>query len=346
VASIRKRGDKWEVRVTRKGQGSTSKSFTLKADAEKYARQIESVMDRGEWSQTQSADDAPLVELIERYRQEITPSKKGAAVEVYRLKRWAASPLAKLSVRRIKAADIAKARDERIKEGKSPATVRLELAALSSVFRQATLEWGYEGLTNPCMGIKRPPPAKGRERRLHEGELNAILKATQSDILPTLCQLAIETASRMGELLALDWRFINLKARTATFVDTKNGDRRVIPLSPRAIELLSAIPPRLDNQRLFEVTNHAASRAWIRAVKRARIAYEKICHNDGEEPKPDYLKDLHFHDLRHEGVSRLFEIGLDASEVMSISGHKTMTMLSRYTHHKAERLAEKLSKAA
>lgn len=346
MASIRKRGDKWEVRVTRKDQGSTSKSFNLKADAEKYARQIEAVMDRGEWTRPQSIDNALLGELTQRYRQEITPTKKGAAAETYRMKQWEASALAKQSIRRIKASDIAKARDDLLKEGKAPATVRLDLAALSCVFRQAALEWGYEGLVNPCMGIKRPPPSKGRERRLYDGELEAIINASQSEVLPILCQLAVETASRLSELMALEWRLINLKARTATFEDTKNGDKRVIPLSPKAIELLAAIPRRIDNKHLFDITNHAITLAWIRAVKRARGDYEKECQKSSKEPKAGYLQDLRFHDLRHEGVSRLFELGLDASEVMSISGHRTMTMLSRYTHHKAERLADKLARAA
>ncbi len=74
-------------------------------------------------------------------------------------------------------------------------------------------------------------------------------------------------------------------------------------------------------------------------MSRARAAYEKECQEKGSKPDPAFLVDLTFHDLRHEATSRFFELGLDATKVKNITGHKTYSMLARYTHLKAEDIA-------
>ena len=90
------------------------------------------------------------------------------------------------------------------------------------------------------------------------------------------------------------------------------------------------------------MTNHAVSVAWRRAVSRARKAYEKECEEKEIKPDQAYLVNLTFHDLRHEATSRFFEKGLNPMQVAAITGHKTLQMLKRYTHLKAEDLAEML----
>ncbi|MCP4316243.1 MAG: site-specific integrase [Hyphomicrobiales bacterium] len=103
----------------------------------------------------------------------------------------------------------------------------------------------------------------------------------------------------------------------------KNGHARTIPLSPRAVELLSALD-RSDDGRVFPLSAYAVRHAWERLTKRAGI------------------NDLHFHDLRHEAISRFFEKGLSVAEVALISGHRDFRQLFRYTHLRAEDVAKKL----
>ena len=129
---------------------------------------------------------------------------------------------------------------------------------------------------------------------------------------------------RQGELIRLCWEHIDLNRRTAHLPDTKNGEARTVPLSTTAIRVLRALPRSLHGQAFSGSTTEAIKRAYIRAVRRAGI------------------EDLRFHDLRHEATTRLFEKGLNIMEVASITGHKDLRMLRRYTHLKAEDLARKL----
>jgi integrase len=105
---------------------------------------------------------------------------------------------------------------------------------------------------------------------------------------------------RRGEIAALEWKYIDLKARTALLPDTKNGEARMIPLSVSCRNTIKALPRNI-NGRLFNMTPHAISYAFIRACKRAG------------------LTDLHFHDLRHEAITRFFEKGFN---VMEVSRHQ------------------------
>jgi integrase len=146
-------------------------------------------------------------------------------------------------------------------------------------------------------------------------------------LLP-LVTLALETGMRLGELLTLQWEQIKLDRKVAYLPITKNGEARTVPLSPKAIEVLKAIPRHLNNPKVFWSWTRPDSfqNAWRRTVAKAEIS------------------DLKFHDLRHEATSRLFERGLRLPEVAAITGHKTWQMLRRYTHLRAEDLAIKLAR--
>lgn len=319
MASINKRGNKWQVRICRKNSPAICKTFTAFKDAQTWAKNIELQLERGD---ALGRETVQLGTLLERYLNTVSPTKKGYKQEIPRLNAWLSHPIAKREAAAIKPADIAAYRDKRMKEGKASATVRIELSLLSSVFKYAKHEWGYTGLSNPVTEIKRPSPSKGRDRRLEEGELDAILKASTGFLTP-LILLAIETAMRAGELASLKWENISLIKRIAILPDTKNGDKRVVPLSLKALEILSQIEKSGPN--VFPIQDsYAISDAFRRATKRAKV------------------KGLRFHDLRHEAVSRLFEKRLNVMEVASISGHRSLQMLQRYTHLRAEELALRL----
>ena len=125
--------------------------------------------------------------------------------------------------------------------------------------------------------------------------------------------------------------------------ETKAGEPRKIPLSTEAVRILSNLLRRLDGSVWgYDEKGLGITRVFREAVARARKVYEKECEEKKEKPEPPYLVDLTFHDLRHESTSRFFEKGLNPMQVAAITGHKTLQMLKRYTHLKAEDLAEML----
>ena len=179
-----------------------------------------------------------------------------------------------------------------------------------------------ESLDNPVAKVSRPKMPKGRDRRLQPGEEELLLGVLGITLKP-LFQIALETAMRQGELTSLEWKDINLARRVAYLPETKNNEPRHVPLSSKAVSVLSKLPRRIDG-KVFGVSGVHVSKSFREACKKLKI------------------EDLRWHDLRHEACSRLFEKGLNPMEVASISGHKTLQMLKRYTHLKAEDLARKL----
>jgi len=326
VASFRKRGAyQWQAQVRKKGQPLQTKTFETRALAAQWARSIEVEMDKGVFISRAEAESTTLKELLERYLDEVTPLKKGAVSETNRLRAIMRLPLAQRFVAGIRGMDIARFRDERLQKV-TPSTVKRDLVLLGHAFEVARKEWGIY-VHNPVRDIKLPSENRPRDRRLQAGEearlLTACEQARNPWLLPVV-QLALETAMRQGELIRLRWEHIDLNRRTAHLPDTKNGESRTVPLSTTAIRVLRILPRSLHGQAFPGVTTEAIKRAYIRAVRRAGI------------------ENLRFHDLRHEATTRLFEKGLNIMEVASITGHKDLRMLRRYTHLKAEDLAKKL----
>lgn len=348
MATFRKRSGAWQALVKRKGYGQISRTFDTKADAEVWARSVENEIDRGVFVTRKEAENTTLFEALERYSNEVSEKKKGSYQETRRIENLKNDQLAKRSLTSITGKDIAGYRDERLKSV-SPATVRLELALLSHLFNTAIKEWGLGGLINPILQIRLPKKALSRDRRFHPGEQERILaecKMYGGDIHDVVV-LAIETAMRRGELISLRWENIDFQKKTATLPETKNGEKRGVPLSKEAVRILSGLPRRIDGKVFGFEDPHSITTAFMRVLTRARAAYEKEfkeIHKGEKNAKPDpaFLVDLTFHDLRHEATSRFFEKGLNPMQVAAITGHKTLQMLKRYTHLKAEDLAELL----
>lgn len=335
----------------RRGLEPICKTFSAKKDAEAWAATIEADIARGTYRK-QAGEKTTLAELLTRYRESITPRKRGAVVEAYRINALLATDsharqLVCKFVAGIAPADVAKWRDDRLKDA-APSTVTKEIALLSSVFVTASQEWGYEGLANPFKAIRRPKVNNARDRRITPAELDAICEASSSPELALLLRLGVETGARRSELLSLAWRNVDLKARTARLEsgDTKNGHARTLPLSPAALALLQSMPRRLDGGCLFELRPHSVSQAFRRAVDRARRDYEKACKDADKVADTSYLVGLRFHDSRHEACSRLAEKGFSTLEISAVSGHRTLQLLSRYVHLKPEALAQKLAASA
>lgn len=298
-------------------------------------------MVRGTWLSTKEAERTTLAEAFERYMREITPAKKGKKREANRIKRWLRHPLASRFLATIRGKDIAEFRDAERKRGLAENSIRLEIALLSQFFETARKEWGMESLSNPCRSIKLPSGSNKRDRRLEDEEekyLLAALRKGRNTYAAPAAQFALETAMRQSEILGLEWSKVDLKKHIAVLEDTKNGEQRIVPLSPKAIEVVQSLPRPIDGGKIFRMTQDGLIRAFSRACERGR----KLFKEENNEPPSGFLENLRFHDLRHEATSRLFECGkFDMMEVASITGHKTLHMLKRYTHLRAEDLAKK-----
>jgi integrase len=237
--------------------------------------------------------------------------------------------VADLSLDRLTPSAVAIYRDERLKLV-SPSSVRRELAILQHCIEIAGRDWGIKLPKNPVAEITKPSQNKSRERRISHDELSRLHEAlsnSKNPLLEKIIYFAIHTGMRRGEILSIRWSDLNLEARTAYLADTKNGHSRSVPLTSQA---MAAIPPKptstSNSDRVFPISPNAVRLAWERLKRRANIS------------------DFRFHDLRHEAISRFFELGLSVPEVSLISGHRDPRMLARYTHLKAEDLARKLSK--
>ncbi|CAG9170356.1 site-specific integrase [Cupriavidus pinatubonensis] len=382
MANFRKRGElQWQARVRRKGYPDQVKTFNTRAEAEEWARDIEHQIDRRAFVSRAEAEATSLYEALGRYEREVTAHKNGEEAEKSVLRTWKSTELALRSMPAIRSTDIAKLRDEWLKTLK-PATVLRRLQVLSHVFNIARKEWGMESLSNPLELVRKPQPNNARTRRIAiverasiaandeaapepndgaereasrdtpDDELKRVIAATGSRILPAIIQLAVESAMRRGEIVSLRWEHIDLQDRVAHLPKTKNGESRDVPLSSKAVEVLEALVPKEDeygndetedeDSRVFKIRSDAVTRAFERAVERARRLYEKQCKEAGARPDPKYLADLRFHDLRHEATSRLAAI-FPMHELTKITGHKDPRMLMRYYHPRAKDLAKRLA---
>jgi len=326
MASIRFRSNKWQARVSRKGEQSLVKTFRSREDAEKWARSIEVEWDKGTYTNLHQAQKTTFGELIERYLREVTPLMRGAKADAIRLKAIMRRPIARENMATLSPSKIAKYRDQRLLEI-APSTVVRELAYFSSIINHARREWGIS-IANPVLSVRKPAQPQGRNRVLSYEEERRLLdasepKANRNIYTRPFVILAIETAMRRGEILSLHWSDIDLTKCTAHLALTKNGESRTVPLSTRAIETLKALPRSIDG-RVLPINFAALETNFKRARERAGLV------------------DLRIHDLRHTAATRLAERLPNLLELSAVTGHKQLAMLKRYYHPNPEQLARKL----
>jgi len=293
----------------------------------RWATQTEEEIDKGLYASRTEAERTSLREALSRYKKEVSAHKKSRAGEAWTIRQWQASKLANRSIASIRGKDVAEFIEERRASGHGPNTIRLLLALLSHLYTVAASSWGMESLRNPVPLARtaRPKLPRGRERRLQDGEEEKLLTAA-SDYggeIQHLIPWAIETAMRRGEIAAMRWEHLDKKNRVLRIPEAKNGEARTVPLSAKAMQVLESLPRQI-NGKVWSMRDMSISHAFVRVCKRADI------------------EGLRFHDLRHEATSRLFEKGLNPMEVLAITGHKTLQMLKRYTHLRAENLVGRL----
>jgi integrase len=340
----------WQGIIRKKGYSQLSRTFSTKRDCERWATDTEAKMNRGLFNDVSESEALTLRDGLKRYLLEVTPNKKGAESEEYKINAILREGFVQKTFATFRLSDAAKYRDELVKVGLSASTIRKNLSLLSHLYETANREWGVSCI-NPIKTISKPKVSNSRKRRLSALEhkyLIASLANTgagvrQNSVVLDVVLFAIETAMRQSEILALNWADIDFDERSALLNDTKNGESREVPLSSIAIKILagdSGNVTKIRRGKVFKTTSSAVKQSYMRAVIRARKAYEADFGKDEWDDK--VLVNLTFHDLRHEATSRLAEV-FEMHELMKVTGHKDSRMLARYYHPKMSDLAKKLA---
>jgi len=329
MATIRKHRDKYQVQIRRQGFSPISRSFLKLSDAKEWANMMESRADRQELGPDRKVlETITLSSLVERYRDEVLPGKKGGSVETVMLNAFLRHSICKKTLDTLTAADFTKWKVEKMTatdnhKAITAKSVKRLLSPIQHMFELAMSDWEIPLKENPLSRFKLKTMDSKRPRRFMAGEFDRLLEAgnkTQNKLVMLIVRFALETAMRRGEILSLRWRDVDVERRSAVIRESKNGYSRTIPLTPAAIIVLEEAKKltterdMVKNNLVFPMAPNALLLSWIRLTKRAG------------------LDDLHFHDLRHEAISRLFELGLTVPEVASISGHRTLSQLMRYAH--------------
>ncbi len=341
----------YQVIVRLKGYPDQRATFERKTDAKRWATQTESAIREGRHFKNSEAKRRTLGELIDRYTRDVLPTKKAKTQGPQRKQlSWWKEQLGDYALADITPALLADYRDKLTRDPipspaidpakagppryRSPATINRYLAVLSHAFTVAVKECGWVE-DNPLLKVTKPKEARGRVRFLSddsqtldgtviEGERTRLLKACKASKSPDLYPavvLALSTGARAQETLGLRWGQIDFIRNVAILHETKNGERRVLPLAGHARELLQerARVRRIDTDLVFP------GRIKPHKPLDLRTPFETAL-------KAADIEDFRWHDLRHSAASYLAMGGASLAEIAEVLGHKTLAMVKRYAH--------------
>jgi integrase len=329
MPTIIKRESGYQCRVRIAGHPPESQVFDTKARAAAWGHAREAALR----DQARGIVRATLQDAIDKYITDVCPTHRSGDNEIKRLKALAKAPkllpVAKL-LPDVTPQDLAKFRDTRL-EQVSVATVRKEMGLLRSVLESARRDWGMVA-SNPLADVKRPSAPPHRDRLFVGDEVQRICTAlgyvsgvkveTLQHQVAVALLLALETAMRAGEMLGLTWARVHLQAQYVSLPETKNGDRRDVPLSTRAVELLTSLQG-LDAEHVFTITSASLDALFRKARDKCTV------------------KGLHFHDSRATALTNLSK-KLDVLELARMVGHRDVKSLMIYYRPTATTLAKKL----
>lgn len=312
----------YQAQIRLKGFAPQNATFDRKTDAKRWIQQTEAAIREGRHFKTTEAKKRTLSELIDRYISDILPTKPKSMNAQGRQLNWWKSHLGYSTLAEITPTVLGEARDK-LQKGREPATVVRYMAALSHAFTVAVNEWEWLD-DNPMRKVRRPKEPRGRVRFLDDDERIRLLdacKASSCEHLYTIVVLALSTGMRQMEIMSLAWADVDLVRGRVILHETKNGERRAVPLVGHAKELISAMAKvrRLDTNLLF-----------YSVVKPEVPLFVRIPW--GKAIKAAQLDNFKFHDLRHTAASYLAMNGATLAEIAEILGHKTLQMVQRYAH--------------
>ncbi|MGD9109065.1 MAG: site-specific integrase [Gammaproteobacteria bacterium] len=332
MANIQERKSKdgtvsYRAQIRLKGYPTQYATFKRKTDAKKWAAQTESAILEGRHFKTAEAKKRTVNEMINRYVRHVLPTKPKSQKKQTGQLKWWQEQIGAFMLADITPAVLAECRDKLLNEitcrgnKRSPATTNRYIAALSHVFTIAITEWGWLD-SNPLKKIRKPREPRGRIRFLSDEERERLLEVTKNSknqCLYLIVVLCLSTGARKMEILNLHWEDVDLGRGVIILHETKNNERRVLPITGLALELMKQHSKirRIDTNLVFpnkEGKTMSIRGAWENAVKQAGI------------------EDFRFHDLRHSAASYLAMNGASLAEIAEILGHKTLQMVKRYAH--------------
>jgi integrase len=278
-----------------------------------YAKTLTDIIE-GRYFDSAKAKNTFFEEMVEKYLDEHAHSRDEHTVKKL-LAFFKGYTLFEMSTRFI--AEYRTMRSKKVK----PATVYQELALLRRMFNVAIREWEWIK-DNPVARLSFSVGNKNaRDRWLTLEEEGRLLEqATNPRWLRTLLMVALHTGMRRGEILGLEWPSVDLNRRAITVERSKNGEKRIIPMSVTLFNTLKDTKVRGIAGTVFPVSIRSLRVAFEGTLKKARI------------------ENCHFHDLRHTFATRLVQNGVDLYKVKELLGHKSITMTMRYAHHYPESL--------
>jgi integrase len=312
----------WRVQVARNGV-RRSASFPTKSAAQQWASQLEVELlasKRGGYPRK------TVAQALDRYAEEVSPSKRGERWERLRLaafgrERWAAKWLVDLT-----SDDLGKWRDLRLL-AVSGESVRRDFSLLSAVLSTARKEWGWMG-ENPVTDVRKPPAGRPRARLPGWREIRLICRScgyvtgraptTLTGEIAYVLLISLRTAMRRGEILGLSAADVDLERGLAVLHMTKNGDRREVPLSQKAVRLVSVLLPGM-----LSIAPASLDALW-----------RKVCARVG-------VAGLHLHDARAAALTSMAR-RVDVLTLARISGHRDIKMLMRYYRETPQQIAARL----
>jgi integrase len=318
----------YRVQVRLKGFPMQTATFDRKTDAKKWSQQTEAAIREGRHFKTTESKKHTLADLINRYIKDTLPSKpKSYVKQKQQLELWK-KEIGRYTLAEITPSLLAEQRDHFLNtitlrgKKRTPATVNRYMAALSHAFTIAIKEWGWLE-SNPLLKVTKPKEPRGRIRFLSDKERSDLLEACkQSSYKPLylIIVLCLSTGARKMEIIGLQWKDVDFSRQVITLHETKNGERRLLPLSGLALGLLKEhatirqlksdlVFPGISGKKPIDIRS-----PWMKAITQAGIT------------------DFRFHDLRHSAASYLAMNGATLAEIADILGHKTLQMVKRYAH--------------
>jgi len=318
----------YQVRIRLRGCPLECRTFTKVTDARKWIQDTESSMREGRYFKTREASKHTLGEAIDRYTANVLPTKEKCLQRQGQQLSWWKKKIGHKLLSEVTPAVIAEGRDQLLRETtvrkkpRSNATTVRYMAVLSHLFTIARKEWGWIE-DSPISKVTKPKEPRGRVRFLSDEERSRLLKACQASHSPLLYPavvLSIATGMRKSELLSLTWPQVSFDKERIILFETKNGERRSVPIKGLGLVLLK----RLYANRTSVTSLLFPGKDPLKPID-LRVAWEKAL-------KESSVTAFRWHDLRHCTASYLAMNKASLAEIAEILGHKTLTCTKRYSH--------------
>ena len=325
MASIYKRNGKWRVEIRKIGSKGIHKSFIVKDEAIRFARETEVKIEQGLYQDLTLAKTTNLKDVLAQYRDRVSINKKGYEQERYKINKIIRSDIADKTLSQLTPLVLFEYIEQQ-KKLYTASTVNKSITIVNLALNFAERFLGISLNKNPLKFIKRLKESQFIGQVIEQHEEVLLLKHAEFSKLywlKTAIILGIDCGLRRGEILKLKAEDVNFKNNTAVLKDTKNGETREIGLSSRAIKELKKLPVSIDG-KLFPCKRSDTFTFYYNQLKRWSGVKKR------------------FHDTRHTFASRSTTSGWSITEIAAQGGWKQLQVLKRYTHIKAEYLAKKM----